>query len=222
MNATKAPRRASFASYRLPPGRHGIPPELVAENQRWRLLGAAAEVLAERGYAHATTADIARCAGVSRSTFYKHFDDLAGCLLAAYEMAADCLCDVVTGACEEGRGENWPARLRKAIAEALAFLASEPSLASLLGAKAPAGIPAIAVARERLINRLAWPLRGGRKLRGADALSLPADLERRLIAAALGLISDRVAAGEADRLPELAPELSALLAAPYAGQLEAS
>jgi hypothetical protein len=48
----------AFAAYRLPSGRHHIPPELVAENQRWRLLGAAAEVLAERGYAHTKTADI--------------------------------------------------------------------------------------------------------------------------------------------------------------------
>ena len=204
----------SFASYRLPRGRHGIPPELVAENQRWRLLAAAAEVLAERGYARTTAADIASCAGVSRSTFYKHFDNLDQCLLAAYEMAADCLCDLVSASCEEQRSDS-PARLRAAIEEALAFLASEPSLAGLLTAKAPAGLPAIAAARDRLLNRLAGPLRSGRKLRGADAPDLPSDLERRLIAAALGLISDRAAAAEAARLPELAPELAALLATPY-------
>ena len=198
---------ASFADYRLPRGRHRIPPEQVAENQRWRLLGAAAEVLAERGYARITSADVAACAGVSRSTFYAHFDDLDACLLAAYEMAADCLCDLVTGACEEGRGEEWPARLRTALDESLAFLATEPDLACLLGAAAPA----LAAARERLLNRLAWALRGARRLRPQDAPPLPPDTERRLLAATLGLIGDRVAAGEAPRLPELAPELVELL-----------
>ena len=203
-----------FADFRLPRGRHGIPPELVAENQRWRLLAAAAEVFAERGYARATAADIASTAGVSRSTFYKYFDHLPSCLLAAYEMAADCLCDLVSVSCEDRR-PDWPARLRAAIEDALAFLASEPSLAGLLAAKTPAGLPAIAAARDRLLNRLAWPLRNGRKLRGPDAPDLPPDLERHLIAAALGLISGRVAAAEAARLPELAPELAELLATPY-------
>ena len=202
---------ASFAAYRLPSGRHRIPPELVAENQRWRLLGAAAEVLAERGYARITTADIASCAGVSRSTFYAHFDDLDACLLAAYEQAADCLCDLVAGACEVGGGEEWQARLRAALDESLVFLASEPALANLLGAAAPAGDPAIAAARGRFLNRLAWRLRGGRKLRPQGAPPLPPDTERRLLAAALGLIGDRVAAGGAARLPELAPELVDLL-----------
>ena len=214
--------RPSFAAYRLPAGRHGIAPELVAENQRWRLLGAAAEVLAERGYAHTKTADIASRAGVSRSTFYEHFDDLAACLLAAYEMAADCLCDLVSGACEGERAQDWPARLRAAIEEALAFLASEPALAHLLGPAAPAGDLAIAAARDRLINRLAWPLRSGRKLRAEAASALPPDTERRLAAAALGLISDRVAAGEAARLPALVPELAALLSGPYGVPINAS
>lgn len=209
--APESPTAPSFAAHRLPRGHHDIPPELVAENQRWRLLCAAAEVLAERGYAHLTAVDVARCAGVSRYTFYAHFDGVGACLLAAYEMAADCLCDLLVGACEGRKGEDWPARLRAALGEALTFLAAEPALANLLGPAAPAGDPAIAGARERLINRLAWPLRGARKLRDADAPGLPPDLERRLIAAALALIGDRAAAGAADRLPELAPELAELL-----------
>lgn len=208
--------KPTFASYRLPRGRHRIPPELIAENQRWRLLGAAAEVLAERGYAQITTADIAGRAGVSRSTFYEHFDGLDACLLAAYEMAADCLCEIVTGACEGGRGLERSVRLRAATKAALDFLAAEPALANLLGSAVPAGDPALHAARERLLNRLAWPLRSARELRGAGAPDLPPDTERRLLAAARGLIGDRLAAGEAARLPELAPELAELLAVPFA------
>jgi len=42
---------------------------------RQRLLGAAAAVFVERGYAGATTKEIARRAGISEGTIYRHFAD---------------------------------------------------------------------------------------------------------------------------------------------------
>ncbi|HXV04614.1 MAG TPA: hypothetical protein VFP23_01765 [Solirubrobacterales bacterium] len=125
-------------------------------------------------------------------------------------MAADCVCDLVAAACEKERGEKPSFRVRAALDALLDFLAAEPSLANLLGATAPAGVPAIAAARERLLDRLARRLHSAPAERPGDAP--PSDSERRLIAAALGLIGDRAAAGEAARLPELAPELTELLA----------
>jgi len=68
---------------RLPPGRHGLPRDLVRAHQRQRLLEATA--LAEQGYGRLTTARVTELAGVSRRTFYQHFEDLWACLLAAYE-----------------------------------------------------------------------------------------------------------------------------------------
>jgi len=178
--------------FQLPRGRHGIPPEQVAENQRWRLLGAAGEVLVERGYARTRVADIAARAGVSRGTFYEFFRDLPACLLATYEMVADCVCDLADSACS-GEGE-WEARLRVALEEILRFLAEEPALAHLLGSEVAAGVPAIAAARERLVEKLARS--------GADRHSLEG---------ALALVSKRIAAGQAARLPELAPQLAELI-----------
>ncbi len=215
MSRRKAPN--SFAAYSLPPGRHGLPRELVVENQRWRLLGAAAEVLAEKGYAHTKSSDIATCAGISTYTFYEHFDNVGECLLAAYETAADCVCDLVSGTCDQGRAQEWTARLRTALDELLAFLASEPSLAHLLASAAPAGDAAIAAARDRLVEHLADLLGSARELRGDTAPELPLDIERRLIAASVALLSDHVRSGEVERLPELAPELAAIFTAPYLG-----
>jgi AcrR family transcriptional regulator len=181
-----------LSAFQLPRGRHGIPPEQVAESQRWRLLGAAAEVLAERGYARTKASDIAAQAGVSRGTFYKHFDNLHACLLAAYEMTADCICDLADAA-REGEGER-EARLRTALGEVLSFLAGEPALAHLLSPELAAGVPEIAAARERLVGRL-----------------VKIGLERRPLEGALALVSERVAAGETSSLPELAPQLADLL-----------
>jgi AcrR family transcriptional regulator len=211
---------APLSSYQLPRGRHGIPPELVAENQRWRLLAAVGEVLGAHGYAHTKGSEVCRRAGVSRGTFYAHFDNIDDCLISAFEMAADCIRDVVSGACEVEleRGE----RLRAAIDAALEFLSAEPSLAHLFGTEVAVGVAAIAAARERLIDHLAWLLHRDRQLHRGAAPELPADTERRLVAATFALLSDRVAAGEAAHLPELTPELTTILAAPFVGQLKAA
>lgn len=164
----------------------------MAESQRWRLLGAAAEVLAERGYAWTRVEDIAARAGVSRGTLYEQFEDLDSCLLAAYEMAADCVCDLAETACG-GEGE-WEARLRRALDEILRFLAEEPALAHLFGVEAAVGVPAIATARERFAGRL-----------------MGAGVERHSLEGAFALITERVAADEVERLPELTPQLAELI-----------
>ena len=144
----------AFAEFRLPPGRHGIPPAAVAENQRWRLLGAAAEVLAERGHVRTTSTRVSKRAGVSPATFYQHFDNVGDCLLAAYEAGVECVWEIVSEACREEQ-IGWPQRLGVAVASTLRFLAVEPALAFLLGDEAPAGEVAIAAARRRAIERLA-------------------------------------------------------------------
>ncbi len=79
----------------LPPGRHGIPANLVVEHQRRRLLAALAESLAEHGWASLTTTQVSEAAGVSTATFYKHFGNLWDCALAAYVAAADRLCAAI-------------------------------------------------------------------------------------------------------------------------------
>jgi AcrR family transcriptional regulator len=70
----------------LPRGPHRLSREEVRESQRLRLLAACVEVVAERGFAAATTAAIARHAGVSPRTFYDHFEDKLAGLLAAYDL----------------------------------------------------------------------------------------------------------------------------------------
>lgn len=70
----------------LPRGPHRLSRDEVRESQRLRLLSACVEVIAQRGFAAATTAAIARHAGVSPRTFYDHFEDKLAGLLAAYDL----------------------------------------------------------------------------------------------------------------------------------------
>jgi AcrR family transcriptional regulator len=74
---------------RLPSWRHRLSREAVKESQRGRLLFAIAQVVAERGYAAATVADIVDRASVSRSTFYEQFLDKEACFIAAFDYGVD-------------------------------------------------------------------------------------------------------------------------------------
>jgi AcrR family transcriptional regulator len=195
---------------RLPPGRHGIPADLVRAHQRMRLLEAAATALAEQGYGRVTAARITELAGVSSRTFYQHFEDLWACLLAAYENEAALLCEQIERACEMTAAEDRHGRARAGIGAALDFLASQPEVARLLSAEPPPQIAALAAARRDLIERLGAMLRG--VFGPGDATPLPG-LERRLIGAALALVAARSAGGNPERLRRLEPELGEILLA---------
>jgi len=195
---------------RLPPGRHGIPANLVSEHQRLRLLAAMTEALGEHGYASVTTTHVSERANVSTSTFYKHFGNLWDCLLAAYVTAADQLCEAIEAACLNE--ETRPSPLESGIDAALSFLASQPELGRLLSARAPREATALSAARRLLISRLAAMLRRSRRV---DATApQPPGLDERLIDATLAFIYSRIGAGDAEQLAELAPELVAILDRP--------
>jgi len=213
------PAEAAPAPVRLPPGRHGIPADLVRAHQRLRLLDAAAAALAEQGYGRITAARVTELAGVSSRTFYQHFEDLWACLLAAYETEAGRLCEEIEGACEvlvEKRGPIAEADRRghasAGISAALHTLAAEPDVARLLSAEPPPQIAALAAARRGLIERLGGLLRT--VLADPDGATPLPGLERRLIGAALAMVATRAAGGNPQRLHDLEPELSELLLAP--------
>jgi AcrR family transcriptional regulator len=72
----------------LPRGSHGIPADRVALNQRARLQGAMVAAVAQSGYGKVTIKQLVSLAGVSRSSFYKHFADKEQCFLATYDVIA--------------------------------------------------------------------------------------------------------------------------------------
>lgn len=196
--------------WRLPPGRHGIPTAVVAEHQRLRLIAGMAAALADHGYAKVTTTIVSEQAGVSSGTFYKHFGNLWDCLLAAYVAGADRLCEEIEAACAAGDSDGEP--LEAGIDAALTLFAAEPQLGRLLCAQAPREASALCAARRLLVSRLAAMLR---RARGpVDDAPQPRGLDERLIDATLAFLHTRLGGGEAAALPELGPELVAILDRP--------
>jgi AcrR family transcriptional regulator len=190
-----------FARERLPRGRHRLSVSAVAENQRWRLLGGAADVFYEHGYIGTTSKLIANSAGVSSSAFYRFFDDVSECLHAAFDVAAEAfvhrLAECRPDPADHGR------RVRAGVEALLCLRRAEPQLVSLLGPELAAAEPEVAVRRRRLINRL------GVLLGEAGGSAPGTAVNELLVAAALTLSCDRPdgrdpgAQDLAGQLPEL-------------------
>lgn len=182
---------------RLPPGSHGIPAEVVARNQRERLIAAMVEVCAERGYAEATVERVAKRAGISSATFYKQFADKQDCLLAAHRQLLGRLLEVLDRAGEEAEAqadrEGVEGEARAALAAALGIFAADPPSARLLTVEVLATGPEGVKRHDAMVE--------------AFAERLETDWVR--AAGMLALIGKLVVAGEASRLPQLEDELAA-------------
>lgn len=188
--------QSASASPRLPRGQHGIPAEVVARNQRERLIAAMAEACGEHGYVGASATAVAKRAGVSTVTFYKQFEGKEECLLAAQAELSARLLEAVDRAVDRavaagGEGDGGG---RAALEALLSLLAADPPTARLLTVEILAGGPVGVERHAAMVEQLAGRL-------GAEWVP---------VAGALALVGRRVVAGEAERLPALADELAAL------------
>jgi AcrR family transcriptional regulator len=93
----------------LPPGRQVMSPEQNALHQRARMQGAMVAAVSQNGYAGTTIKQLVSLAGVSRTTFYKHFADKEQCFLATYDMIATLATERISRAYREPEG--WRERL---------------------------------------------------------------------------------------------------------------
>lgn len=145
---------SAHSARRLPRGSHGIPAEVVARNQRERLVAAMAEECEERGYAETSVAAVAKRAGVSSVTFYKQFAGKRECLLAAHrELLGRLLEELDRARGAAGAGERE--KSRAALRAFLGLLAADPPTARLLAVEALAAGPAGAERHDVAVRELA-------------------------------------------------------------------
>jgi AcrR family transcriptional regulator len=200
-----------LAMARLPPGRHGLPRDFVARNQRLRIVAAMLRVLPEHGYPATTIGHVTREAGVSRAAFYQQFASKEECFLATYEVASRWFCERVEGVVAGQR--EWPSRIRTGVTEARDLLVANPLVAHLIAVEA---LQAGRAARERqqaCLDRFAAALQEGHPGRA----ELPQDLVDMLLGGALSLIARYVDGGQVERLPATTTSLVESLLIPYLG-----
>lgn len=187
---------------------------MVTRSQRDRLLDAAVRVVAEKGYAAATVADLTRVAGVSRTTFYELFEDKEACFLAAYDNAVDAIVRRVTAAYESEA--RWPDRACAGLAALLGALAEEPALARLALVDIGAAGPAAQRRYRAAIQRLTPLFEEGRDF-APDGRRLPPNTSRMAVGGVTGLVSDALSEGYADDLPSLLSDVLFATLVPYIG-----
>jgi AcrR family transcriptional regulator len=206
---------------RLPPGRHGLPREFVAHNQRERLIAGIAEAIAESGYSGTTIAHITRHAAVSRRTFYEHFTSKDECFVAAYDTVMAELRERVGQAFEQE--DDWPHAVKAGIRAMLTFLAAEPNLARLCMVEALVAGPVVVERYDAAIQSFVPYFESGRDGRPPEVLErLSSTTEEALVGGMMSLISRRIIAGRASELESLLPDLVEFTLTPYLGSDEAS
>jgi AcrR family transcriptional regulator len=206
---------------RLPPGRHGLPREFVAHNQRERLIAGLAEAIDENGYTGTTIAHITRHAAVSRRTFYEHFSSKDECFVAAYDTVMAELRERVAKAFEEE--DDWPHAVKSGIGAMLHFLAAEPHLARLSMVEAVVAGPVMVERYDSAIQSFVPYFQSGREGRSPEVLArLNPTTEEALVGGMMSLISRRIIAGKTTELESLLPDLTEFTLTPYLGSEEAA
>lgn len=191
----------------LPTGKHKLPREAVKLSQRERLLAGVASAAAAKGYPALTVSDVIGNSRVSRRVFYELFEDKQDCFLAAWEIVAAHLGQLVASA--EG---DPPRQVLAALTAVLDFLAAEPELARFCLVEVLA-VGAVGVERYREgVGKLAAALRETGATNGS-----PTEGGEELLVGALAMtLSLRIATEGPERLPRLAPQLTSYLLGPRA------
>ena len=200
---------------RLPPGRHGLPREFVAENQRERLLNGVVEAVAEHGFAATTIGRITDAAKISRRTFYECFASKEDCFLAAYAMIDEHVRGSMLAA--SGPADPWPEQVRDRLAVLLEVLSRDLAVARFYLTEPLAAGGEIAARYRDAMQLLAETIRPKAPLAEMDVEVR----DQALMGGIATLIARRLKSGEANRLPDLLPDLTELALAPYIGREEA-
>jgi AcrR family transcriptional regulator len=191
----------------------------VSEMQRSRLLGAAAAVVEEQGYARATVAHVTARARVSRRTFYDLFENREACFAALIEDVIATVEGEIARA--ELDGLSWRERVRGGLVAILSFFDRELVLARVCVVQSLRGGPAVLERREEVLARLTTVLDAGRSesaaaVRGGSGVTeLTAE---GLIGASLAIVHTRLLREQGTPLlTSLAGELMSMIVLPYLG-----
>ena len=185
----------------------------ATQTRRQAILAAMVRVVGQKGYKETSVADVIAEANVSRTTFYKHFEDKHTCFLAAYEMLVEEVFGEVVAKCDGGA--PWLARMTTGLTTLVDRFAVDPALARTAVVEvAAAGADARRLHWEA-VARFTEYLDAGLELAGGR--ELPANISLMSAGAVSGLIFDELLAGRAAELPARLPDLLFAMLVPYVG-----
>jgi AcrR family transcriptional regulator len=207
------PPRANAAANPQPaaaPVRPELPREYVAAYKQRRITKTIAELTAEQGYEATKIADIVRRAGVARKTLYDNFEGKEEVFLAAFDAAFDEAMRRIEESCAGVEG-GWEERIEAGLAAFLDYVAEEPALARMCMIEALSATPAATQRYEDAMQRFVELTR--RNVPRDE--SLPETIEETLVGGVAWIVYQQIRRHEADKAPDLLPELSEFMLAPW-------
>jgi AcrR family transcriptional regulator len=138
-----------------PRGRHAPPLEVRQDRQRQRLFSAAASVFARSGYADASAEAIAREAGMSKATFYEHFDNKEDCIVALFDAAVGVLDGAMRAAGEAQAASDLRTRVQATVRAFLQVLSDYPDESQTLLVEIVGAGPRAMERRDRALDAVA-------------------------------------------------------------------
>jgi AcrR family transcriptional regulator len=179
-------------------------PEEIAGHQRARLEGAMVEAVAHHGFAGTTLRELVTLAGVSKTTFYEHFESKQDCFLATFDAIIDQASTRVAAAYRSGG--DFRERLLAGLGAFMEIAVSEPAAASLAAVESltlgVAGVEHRQRAAEAFEVLVAQSFDHSPSERGVSTATV-----RAIVAGIRGVTYRRLRSGRREELPATAPEL---------------
>jgi AcrR family transcriptional regulator len=189
-----------------------LPREFIAGHKRRRMMEAIAELTAEQGYEATKIADIVRRAAVARKTLYDNFDGKEDLFLSAIGSTITEMRAVVEEACAHD-GAVPEAAIVAGLEALLDFIAEHPAAARMCMVEAISATPSSARLYDAGVRDFVDLL----QKRTPGEIDLPETIEESLVGGVAWILQLQIRRGEAERAPELLPELSQFVLSPYLG-----
>jgi AcrR family transcriptional regulator len=197
-------RSDELRARRLRPG-PGTSREEVEANQRERLFGAMVAAVAEHGYEKTRVADLLELSGISRNTFYKHFDNKQDCFLATMDAVLNVSGEWILATYRNHDGP-WDERLAVAVETLTRSIAAAPAVARLYYVESYAAGPEALAKLDQTaedLTDLAMQALG----QSSEHAGMPRDLVRAILHGIRRVIQTRVRTGHEAELVEDGPDL---------------
>jgi len=188
---------------RLRPG-PGADPVAVTRNQRERMYAAMVAAVNENSYEATRVADVVKLSGVSRSAFYKHFEDKLDCFLATLDGIAAFAHERLAEAYDAAL--PWEDRLHAAAATFLNLVLEQPAAARLCLVEVYAAGP-------QAVRRLDEAVLAAEAAVAAafeespERSGMPRDVVRAIVGGILKTVHTRLRRGEETELIQELPQL---------------
>jgi AcrR family transcriptional regulator len=199
----------------LPAGREKLPREVREEHQRDRVLAAAAEVFAKRGYPGTTVDHIVAAAKIGVGSFYSLFEGKEDCFLQVYGQIVAATRERIVAAIPAEA--PWRQQACAALRALLDAIEADPLRARIaLVEVQTAGSTALARYEETMDSVI--PLLGKGRDDSPVADEMPQRLEEAIVGGLAWFLQQRVVMGEFEGAEAHLPDVLEIVVEPYVGE----